>query len=81
MTSGPPSATSKMRCSRCASVGGALVLCDWKGAIRKQYRIAKKQSAVFVLGSGGELRSLRQGTLTDADATSLLRLIEQLAAS
>ncbi|MBP6743175.1 MAG: hypothetical protein KA244_10010 [Deltaproteobacteria bacterium] len=63
------------------SVGGALVLCDWKGAIRKQYRIAKKQSAVFVLGSGGELRSLRQGTLTDADATSLLRLIEQLAAS
>lgn len=59
--------------------GGALVLCDWSSAVRKSYRLAAGQSAVFVLDAQGELRGLQRGVLSDAEQAQTLALIERLA--
>lgn len=59
--------------------GGALVLCDWSSAVRKSYRLAAGQSAVFVLDAQGELRGLQRGVLSDAEQAQILALIERLA--
>ena len=60
-------------------LGGALVACDWKGAVQRSYRIPARQSAVFVVGKDGALQALRVGTLPAADAAALLSRIEKLA--
>lgn len=57
--------------------GGVTVLCDWKGAVRKAYGLAAKQSAVFVI-AGGELRHLSRGVLSPSATESLIGSIEQL---
>lgn len=61
------------------ALGGALVACDWKGAVQRSYHIPARQSAVFVVGQEGALQALRVGTLEPADATALLSQIEKLA--
>ena len=43
---------------------GAVVLCDWRGAVRKSYGLKAGQSAVFVLSPSGELVTLSRGKLT-----------------
>jgi hypothetical protein len=63
------------------AAGGALVLCDWKGAVRKHYAIRPGQSAVFVVDGAGELRTFRQGLLAGDDASQLLQLIKSLLAT
>lgn len=60
-------------------LGGALVACDWKGAVQKNYRIPARQSAVFVVGKDGTLQVLKKGVLGDAEAAALLSQIEKLA--
>ena len=42
------------------SGGGAIVACDWKGTVRKAYRLKQKQSVVFVLGKSLELLWMTQ---------------------
>lgn len=60
-------------------LGGALVACDWKGAVQKNYRIPARQSAVFVVGKDGTLQALKKGVLGEAEAAALLSQIEKLA--
>lgn len=60
-------------------LGGALVACDWKGAVQKSYRIPARQSAVFVVGKDGTLQALKKGVLGEAEAAALLSQIEKLA--
>lgn len=60
-------------------LGGALVACDWKGAVQKNYRIPARQSAVFVVGKDGTLQALKKGVLGAAEAAALLSQIEKLA--
>jgi hypothetical protein len=60
-------------------LGGALVACDWKGAVQKSYRIPARQSAVFVVGKDGALQVLKKGVLGTSEAAALLRQIEKLA--
>ena len=60
-------------------LGGALVACDWKGAVQKNYRIPARQSAVFVVGKDGTLQALKKGVLGEAEAAALLIQIEKLA--
>lgn len=59
--------------------GGALVLCDWHGAIRKRYDLSSGQSAVFVVSRDGQLRLLKRGLFTADEAAQALALIQQLA--
>jgi hypothetical protein len=61
------------------ALGGALVVCDWHGAVKKSYRLPSKQSAVFVVAPDGTLQGLHQGMLPAAVAEALLRQIEKLA--
>lgn len=61
------------------ALGGALVACDWKGAVQRSYRLPARQSAVFVVGKDGSLQALRVGVLPAADAAALLSQIEALA--
>lgn len=61
--------------------GGALVLADWQGTVRKRYRIAPGQSVIFVVSPSGELRSLKRGMLGKDDAAQVLQLIAGLLAS
>lgn len=62
------------------ALGGALVLCDWQGAIRKQYGLRKAQSAIFIVAPDGELRYLQRGVATSEQAAEVLELTTQLAA-
>lgn len=57
---------------------GAVVLCDWQGAVRKQYGLRAGQSAVFVLSSSGELVALSRGKLSEEKSKELLRSISEL---
>ena len=57
---------------------GAVVLCDWRGAVRKSYGLKAGQSAVFVLSSSGELVTLSRGKLTPDESKALLRGIREL---
>ncbi len=61
------------------ALGGALVACDWKGAVQRSYRIPARQSAVFVVDKDSTLAALRIGVLPAADATALLDRIAALA--
>lgn len=61
------------------ALGGALVACDWKGAVRRSYRIPARQSAVFVVDKDSTLAALRIGVLPADDATGLLDRIAALA--
>ena len=58
------------------SGGGALVLCDWKGAVRKAYQLRPKHSVVFVLSKGLELVSMTKGQLSAADTDRVAQRIE-----
>lgn len=58
------------------SGGGALVACDWKGAVRKAYQLKQKQSVVFVLSKGLELVSMTKGQLSDAETDRVAQRIE-----
>ena len=57
---------------------GAVVLCDWRGAVRKSYGLKAGQSAVFVLSPSGELVTLSRGKLTPDESKALLRGIREL---
>jgi predicted RNA-binding protein with PUA-like domain/predicted transcriptional regulator len=57
---------------------GATVLVDWRGSVRKGYGLRSGQSAVFVLGPGGELQALARGKLSSDEMSGLLQTIRQL---
>lgn len=61
--------------------GGALVLADWQGAVRKRYRIAAGQSVIFVVSPSGELRALKRGLLGKDEAAQVLQIIAGLLAN
>lgn len=61
------------------ALGGALVACDWKGAVKRSYSIPARQSAVFVVDKDSTLQALRVGVLPAADAAALLERIAALA--
>ena len=61
------------------SLGGAVVACDWKATVQKQYHLPARQSAVFVVGKSGTLQALTIGVLPTARADALLSQIEKLA--
>ncbi len=61
------------------ALGGAVVACDWKATVQKQYRIPARQSAVFVVSKDGALQVMTTGVLAPARATALLSQIEKLA--
>lgn len=58
------------------SGGGAIVACDWKGTVRKAYRLKQKQSVVFVLGKSLELLRMTQGQLPQPESEKLVQQIE-----
>ncbi|MBL8634070.1 MAG: hypothetical protein JNM40_12680 [Myxococcales bacterium] len=58
------------------SGGGALVTCDWKGAVRKAYQLRQKQSVVFVLSKGLELVSMTKGQLSETETDRVAQRIE-----
>ncbi len=60
--------------------GGAIVAVDWKGAVRKAYQIAPKQSAIFVLDKRQELAQFSHGTLNPVENQQLAEIIESLIA-
>ena len=60
------------------SGGGAIVACDWKGAVRKAYRLKQRQSVVFVLGKSLELLRMAQGELAVAESDQLVQQIESV---
>ena len=60
------------------SGGGAIVACDWKGAVRKAYRLKTKQSVVFVLGKSLELVRMTHGQLSVPDTELVVQQIESL---
>lgn len=58
--------------------GGAMIVVDWKGAVRKAYRLKSKQSAVFVLNRSQELVAFSQGQLTPTECDKLSEQVESL---
>lgn len=58
------------------SGGGAIVACDWKGSVRKAYRLKQKQSVVFVLGKSLELLRMTQGQLSAPESEQLVSQVE-----
>jgi hypothetical protein len=68
----------KQALSKIRDLGGALVLCDWEGALRKRFGLRQKESALFLVGRDGRVLHARQGELSAAEGESLLRSIEGL---
>ncbi len=58
------------------SGGGAIVACDWKGTVRKAYRLKTKQSVVFVLGKSLELLRMTHGQLSASETEQVVQQIE-----
>ena len=58
------------------SAGGALVACDWKGAVRKAYQLKQKHSTVFVLSKGLGLVSLTRGQLSTVETEQVAQRVE-----
>jgi predicted transcriptional regulator len=57
------------------SGGGALVVCDWKGAVRKAYKLKQKHSTVFVLSKTLTLVRMTQGQLSTAESDQVVQAI------
>ena len=58
------------------SAGGALVACDWKGAVRKAYQLKQKHSTVFVLSKVLGLVSLTRGQLSLMETEQVAQRVE-----
>ena len=58
------------------SGGGALVACDWKGAVRKAYQLKQKHSTVFVLSKVLGLVSLTRGQLSTVETEQVAQRVE-----
>ena len=58
------------------SAGGALVACDWKGAVRKAYQLKQKHSTVFVLSKVLGLVSLTRGQLSMVETEQVAQRVE-----
>lgn len=60
---------------------GAVVLADWKGALRQRLGLRRGESSVLVLGRDGGTAMLRRGDLSKADADALLAQVGSAAAA
>lgn len=58
------------------SGGGALVACDWKGAVRKAYKLKQKHSVVFVLSKAQAVVSMTSGQLSTEESERVVQRIE-----
>ena len=58
------------------SGGGALVACDWKGAVRKAYQLKQKDRTGFVLSKGLGLVSLTRGQLSMVETEQVAQRVE-----
>ena len=58
------------------SGGGALVACDWKGAVRKASQLKQKHSTVFVLSKVLGLVSLTRGQLSMVETEQVAQRVE-----